>query len=232
MFRAILGVIFLATTFMSTNCAAMMSHEFHTYPYDMKQQITRYKTYAYHHLAPYFRRQGLPYPPHEIAILVFKQERRLELWARENGPWKFIRSYGVLAASGGPGPKLRNGDHQVPEGIYHIVGLNPNSLFNLSMELNYPNEFDRAHARADGRHDLGNEIFIHGKDRSIGCIAIGDNSIEQLFVLAYSVGIKNVEVIIAPNDLRTESPIYSWRHPFWLPQLYSNIRQALLPFRA
>jgi len=232
MFKALLASIFTVMCIFSTNSSAMMSHQFHTYPYDLSYKVNKYKNYSISHLAPYFRQQGMSFPPREVAFLVFKQEKRLELWARNTGAWHYIRSFDVLAASGGPGPKLRNNDHQVPEGIYHIVGLNPNSLFNLSMELNYPNQFDRAHAMIDGRRDLGNDIFIHGKNRSIGCVAIGDKSIEQLFVLAYAVGIQNVEVIIAPNDLRREAPVYRFFHPRWLPQLYANIRQALMPFNA
>jgi murein L,D-transpeptidase YafK len=65
-------------------------------------------------------------------------------------------------ASGGLGPKLGAGDRQGPERIYAIESLNPNSLFHLSMRLNYPNEFDQMRAKQDGRSDLGGDIMIHG----------------------------------------------------------------------
>ncbi len=68
--------------------------------------------------------------------------------------------------------------------------------------LNYPNSADRYYARLDHRHDLGDDIFIHGSDASIGCIPIGNKAIEQLFVLAYLVGERYIKVIIAPDDLR------------------------------
>ena len=122
-------------------------------------------------------------------------------------------------------------DRQVPEGIYRLEALNPDSRFDLSMELNYPNSEDQYHARMDGRSDLGGEIFIHGNKLSIGCIAIGDANIQQLFVLVYEVGMRNVTVIVAPNDLRYEKPLRSSEKVSWLPQLYGEIYQALLPFK-
>ena len=69
--------------------------------------------------------------------------------------------YPILAASGVLGPKLREGDKQVPEGIYGAEALNPNSKFHLSIRLNYPNTFDRRMAQSDGRTQLGGDIMIH-----------------------------------------------------------------------
>src|SRR5436190_607476 len=82
------------------------------------------------------------------------------------GAWRFVREYPVMAASGGRGPKLREGDGQVPEGMYTIDWLNPNSSYHLSMHVDYPNAFDRAHAADDGRTALGGAIMIHGRDVS------------------------------------------------------------------
>jgi murein L,D-transpeptidase YafK len=183
-------------------------------------------------LLPYFQRAGISYPPREVALLVFKQEKKLELWASNGYVWRLIKIYPILAASGGPGPKLREGDDQVPEGIYKITSLNPHSRFHLSLDLNYPNAFDRQHACWDHRCHPGSNIFIHGHAVSIGCIAIGDRAIEELFVLIYKTGLQQVTVIIAPNDLRTEQPLRNRnKSPRWLPLLYRNISQALTPFK-
>ncbi|NUM55553.1 MAG: L,D-transpeptidase family protein [Candidatus Hydrogenedentes bacterium] len=167
------------------------------------------------------------FPPARIALLAFKDSRRVELYAENDGRWSFIRDYPIVAASGNAGPKLREGDRQVPEGIYAIDGLNPNSAFHLSMKVNYPNEFDRAMAGADGRTDLGGDIFIHGRDASIGCLAMGDAAIEELFTLAAEVGIENSRVVIAPTDLRTQTPERYDAQPVWLPELYANVRAEL-----
>jgi len=138
----------------------------------------------------------------------------------------------VLAASGASGPKLQRGDRQGPEGVYRISYLNPNSRYHVSLRVNYPNRFDRKMASPDGRRNLGGDIMIHGKNSSAGCLAMGDNAAEELFVLAAEVGLSRIRVIIAPTDLRT-SEIPSKRDtPKWLPQLYREIAGAMTEFKA
>jgi hypothetical protein len=184
-------------------------------------------------LKPYFEDAGMTYPPRQIALIGLKDEMELELWAEKDAGWVYIRTYEILAASGDVGPKQKVGDHQVPEGIYHITSLNPNSRFHLSMKIDYPNDFDLEKAREDNRTGLGGDIFIHGKAKSVGCIAIGNKAIEELFVLVAKTGIENAKIVIAPNDLRKWKP---WLHvtetyPPWLPELYDAISQELAKFR-
>lgn len=183
------------------------------------------------HLLTYFTDASISYPPDGIALLIFKKERNIELWAAANNLRHFVRSYPILGASGICGPKLQRGDGQVPEGIYKIVALHPNSIFHLSMKLNYPNEFDYHKAREDGRTDLGDDIFIHGESSSVGCIAIGNSNIEDLFILTSYVGLDNVEVIIAPYDMRDgQQELKDIIDPIWLPELYRHVHNALMPF--
>lgn len=150
---------------------------------------------------------GLTFPFRGVTLVGLKEERRLEVWAlgEKGGAPVFLKSYPVLGASGVAGPKLREGDRQVPEGIYRLTGLNPNSAFHLSMRVNYPNEFDKSMAREEGRSGLGGDIFIHGRSASIGCLAMGDAPIEELFFLACRVGVENVTVLLAPWDLRVKA---------------------------
>ena len=176
----------------------------------------------------YFAKAKVSYPPREVTLIALKQEKKLELWARDSGDFRFIRDYYILGASGEAGPKLRQGDRQVPEGIYRIKELNPNSHYHLSMKLNYPNEFDLFHAWQERRTNPGSDIFIHGKTASIGCLAMGDQTIEELFVLTAQVGAENVKVVIAPHDPR----IYpleadSAEFPEWTLELYSNISSEI-----
>ncbi len=179
-------------------------------------------------LKPYFSKAGVAYPPREIVLIAFKDERKMELWARSNGKFQLIRPYNIKAASGMRGPKLRQGDRQVPEGVYHIERLNPNSNYHLSMKVDYPNEFDLNHAEYDGRQDLGGDIFIHGKNVSAGCLAMGDAAIEELFVLAAHVGTNNIKVVISPSDPRlrpldTSHPSL----PVWTAELYDRITREV-----
>jgi hypothetical protein len=178
-----------------------------------------------------FRKAGLGWPPARVHLIALKQEAKLELWADGSGGRKLVHVYPILAASGTVGPKLRQGDEQVPEGIYQVTWLHPNSDYHLSMKLDYPNRFDREKGRADGRADLGGDIFIHGSDVSIGCLAMGNPAIEELFVLAAKVRPKSVRVIITPWDLRLKAPPKTTPNGVdWLPELYRRLRAALAPF--
>lgn len=103
-------------------------------------------------LRPFFSQAGVSYPPARLCIVAIKQDKLLHICAAgPDGAMRFIRSYPILGVSGQLGPKLREGDRQVPEGIYAIDSLNPNSKYHLSLRVNYPNAFDRAMARQDGR---------------------------------------------------------------------------------
>lgn len=174
--------------------------------------------------------KGLLYPPTSLAFLAFKREKTLEVWLQDSNDWIHLKNYPILGASGVAGPKLREGDMQVPEGLYRITWLNHNSAFHLSLKLNYPNAFDRKYARLEGRLQPGSNIFIHGEDVSTGCLAIGNPAIEELFHLVEQVGRKNIQVIIAPYDFRRAKPVAGEHTPKWTPILYQHIQQALSPF--
>jgi hypothetical protein len=101
----------------------------------------------------------------------------------------------------------------------------------LSMMINYPNNFDRLQASKDGRKNLGGSIFMHGKSMSVGCLAVGDKAIDQLFLLVRRVGLNHTQLIIGPNDLRQAKPATStFAQPRWLPELYLQISTALRQF--
>ena len=161
----------------------------------------------------------------KIRILVFKNERMVEL--RAPG-WKDPRKYPMTAFSGTLGPKLREGDGQIPEGVYGIEYLNPNSSYYLSLKVSYPSAVDKARAKKDGRTKLGGDIMIHGKAVTIGCVPVGDDAIEDIFYLASAVGIKNMSVIIAPYDMRKGRRPELERSPIkWYPILCNEIHTAL-----
>ncbi|HPG89541.1 MAG TPA: L,D-transpeptidase family protein, partial [Hyphomicrobium sp.] len=179
-----------------------------------------------------FRAAAAPYPPSDIALVAIKDEKMLELHARASGrKWKLIHRYPVTAASGASGPKLRQGDKQVPEGVYGVSFLNPDSKYHVSLRVNYPNAFDREMAAKDGRLNLGGDIMIHGKNVSVGCLAVGDEAAEELFVLASKIGLPNVKVIIAPTDFRRDGlPEAKPGEPGWLPSLYTEVASAMSEF--
>jgi len=179
--------------------------------------------------APYFQTAGIGYPPARVILVGLKDEQALEIYAAEKtGPFRFIRAYPILAESGMLGPKLREGDNQVPEGIYGIALLNPNSTYHVSMEVSYPNDFDRAMARREHRTHLGSAIMIHGNACSAGCLAMGDGAAEDLFVLAHDTGLAHLKIILSPVDFRRHAlPTAMPPQPAWVSELYQKIQQEL-----
>jgi len=197
----------------------------------VSQRVAQYGAVVDQRLAPVFASQNIPYPPTRLALIGFKGERVLEVWATDkDGTYQFIKSYPILAASGKPGPKLRQGDGQVPEGIYRIELLNPNSLYHLSLRVGYPNDSDRQRAERDGRSDLGGDIMIHGGAGSSGCLAMGDEAAEDLFVLAARTGLSNITVILSPVDFRRRDLPGQTTQPAWIMGLYTDIRKTLSIF--
>jgi murein L,D-transpeptidase YafK len=134
-------------------------------------------------LAQRFAAAGLSYPGSSIFFCVHKLEREFELWARnaDQENYRLVHIYPILGASGRLGPKRREGDRQVPEGFYQVDRFNPKSEFHLSLRINYPNAADRKKADPVAP---GSDIYVHGGERSAGCLAIGDDAIEEIYVAA------------------------------------------------
>ena len=195
-------------------------------------RVAQYGPAARARLAPFFAAAGIAYPPERFVLLGFKLERELDLLASGSGrDLTFIRAYPIRGMSGTLGPKLREGDGQVPEGIYTIVYLNPDSVAHLSLALSYPNDYDRARAAQDGRDTLGGDIMIHGGSMSSGCLAMGDEAAEDLFVLAAETGWERATVVLSPVDFRTESLPVAYRPGApWVIDLYVRLRATLREF--
>ncbi len=129
---------------------------------------------------------------------IFKQESELELWLEgSDGHYRLFRTWPICHWSGDLGPKLAEGDGQAPEGVYQVdaAAMNPRSRFHLSFNLGFPNAFDRAHGRT------GSFLMVHGNCVSIGCYAMGDAAIEQIYTLvaaAHEGGQRQVPVLALP----------------------------------
>jgi murein L,D-transpeptidase YafK len=174
-----------------------------------------------------FRRKAIAYPPKRLQLIALKRERLLEVWASNAaGDYKFICEFPILAMSGGPGVKRKEGDKQVPEGFYKLTGLNPNSRYHLSIKVNYPNATDDANAATEKQ---GGDIFIHGSNVSIGCIAIGNESIEKVFCLTALTPAQDRRVLIAPCDFRI-GKVQASDAP-WVGRLYKQIADNMRKFR-
>ena len=160
-----------------------------------------------------------------VFLRIIKEERILELYVQEaSRHWEHLKTYPIAAMSGTIGPKTREGDHQAPEGFYrlHPAAMNPRSRFYLAFNIGYPNSYDEMLGRT------GSFIMVHGGSSSVGCFAMTDSVIEELYTLvqeAFSAGVKFIPVQIYPFRMTAErmaaerqSPHYIfWQHilPGW-----------------
>ena len=161
---------------------------------------------------------GLNYPPKQLMFRAFKDEKTLEIWGANSSKstLRLIKKYPILAASGTLGPKKKYGDYQVPEGWYHINTFNPNSSYHLSLGLNYPTAVERDLARPN---DPGGDIYIHGYNRSAGCLAMGDPAIEEIYTIARGAT-NRVYVFILPSRTNPGSNVATAPNALYYAQLY------------
>lgn len=164
-----------------------------------------------------FEEADVAFPPEELLLRAYKSEREMEVWAtgEPGGEMKHVTTYEICAASGELGPKRMEGDGQVPEGFYSIQYLWPQSAYHLAMKVGYPNVSDRilGHPQFPG-----SDIMIHGACASIGCLAMSDERIQELWVMASAAGSSDISVIILPTrdrEMLTELPSYAEHAAFW-----------------
>jgi murein L,D-transpeptidase YafK len=158
-------------------------------------------------------------PKHSpILIRLFKEEAELEVWKQDTkGSFQILKTYPICRWSGDLGPKLREGDRQAPEGFYTVTPklMNPNSSFHLSMNMGYPNAFDKANDRD------GSLLMIHGDCWSIGCYAMTDEQIGEIYALAREAFIGRPEFQVQAYPFRL-TPANLARHrnnpnlAFWM----------------
>lgn len=166
--------------------------------------------------------QGLAFGA-PIFIRIFKDSRELELWVESDTCFTKFRTYPICSFSGDLGPKLRTGDGQSPEGFYFVnpARMNPSSRFHLSFNLGYPNAYDRAHGRT------GSFLMVHGACVSIGCYAMTDRGIEEIYAMA-DAALRNGQpffrVHVFPFRLTTEN-LEPHRHSRWL-DFWTNLKDG------
>lgn len=168
-FLSILTVFLLITPLSSTSKAPPTSTR-------SKKATARVKPQLEKDLAKKGMKFGAP-----IYIRIFKHEEKLELWVKKKKKFELFRTYPICTYGGeGLGPKLRQGDGMAPEGFYFVRAgqFNPYSSYHLAFNIGYPNKFDRYHKRTGGH------IMVHGNCVSIGCFAMTNAKIDEIYALA------------------------------------------------
>ncbi len=158
-----------------------------------------------------------------VFIRIFKKEKQLEIWFRQGLSYIMFKSYTICRFSGGLGPKLREGDKQSPEGFYTVgtSQLNPNSSYHLSFNLGFPNEYDRSH------HRTGSLLMIHGRCSSIGCFAMTDFRMDEIYAVVESAiiaGQHQVPVHIFPFKM-TRANMALHKNSKWI-HFWRNIKEG------
>lgn len=165
----------------------------------------------------------------ELFLRAFKFEKKLEIWVRDIHQDTFAL-YDIIdfcATSGELGPKRKEGDGQIPEGLYQISNFNPMSNYHLSLRVNYPNEVDKNFADP---HHPGSDIYIHGGCETIGCIPITDLEIQKLYVLAVKGKNKSpypISIHIFPSKMTPPIMKYLLNQPY--PEAIKKHWQSIEP---
>jgi len=158
-----------------------------------------------------------------VFIRIFKEEKELELWVDDGKVFKHFKTWPICKYSGKLGPKLKEGDQQAPEGFYFVPRsrMNPRSRFHLSFNLGYPNTYDRAHKRT------GSALMVHGNCVSIGCYAMTNARIEEIYSLcdaALKGGQRFFRVHSFPFRM-TEANMKRHAQSKWIEEWY-NLKQG------
>lgn len=141
-----------------------------------------------------------------VYIRIFKEEKTLELWMKQGDRYALFETYPICKASGKLGPKVREGDKQAPEGFYEInsAHFNPNSNYHLAINMGYPNAYDEANGRT------GSYLMIHGACSSVGCYALTDKYIDEVYTLVEAAvrnGQRSVAIHAFPFRMTRENLI-------------------------
>ena len=153
-----------------------------------------------------------------ILIRIYKEQSTLEVWKQDRtGNFAPLKAYPICKFSGKLGPKLAQGDYQAPEGFYDITPdqMNPWSVEYLAFNTGFPNAFDRSLGRT------GSFLMVHGGCESVGCYAMTDHEMEEIYGLAdeaFKGGQDKIQLEAFPFQMTAENLA---RHsddsnaPFW-----------------
>jgi len=159
-----------------------------------------------------------------IFIRIFKESKELELWLKDGIQYRLFKIYKICTyGPEGLGPKIMQGDGKAPEGFYFVtpIQLNPISDFYLSFDIGYPNKYDKLHGRT------GNNIMVHGKCTSIGCFAMTDSIMEEIYTLAdaaFRNGQKSFQIHIFPFRMNKEN-MKKHKNSIWF-NFWKNLKEG------
>jgi murein L,D-transpeptidase YafK len=170
-------------------------------------------------------KKGIQIKHVEIFLRAFKYEQKLEVWVKGKTQEQFVffKSYDFCRSSGKLGPKRKEGDYQIPEGLYHVNVYNPLSNFHLSLGINYPNNSDKI---LGDTLQPGSDIYIHGGCMTIGCIPITNKNIKELYTITSIAHQQQEQIPIHIFPFRmNEQNVQKWNTQYPLhAYLWNNLK--------
>jgi murein L,D-transpeptidase YafK len=158
-----------------------------------------------------------------VLIRIFKAESELELWMQKDDRFELFATYPICKWSGRLGPKLHEGDKQAPEGLYAVSmpQIHRRGRWPRAFNIGFPNAFDRAMERT------GSLILVHGGCSSIGCFAMTNPKMDEIYQLseqALQQGQQIIPVHVFPFRM-TEANLAAHADSEWQP-FWRNIKDA------
>jgi murein L,D-transpeptidase YafK len=154
-----------------------------------------------------------------ILLRIYKSESALEVWKQSRGgKYALLKTYPICKFSGTLGPKISEGDRQAPEGFYEITPaqMNPMSREYLAFNIGFPNALDRSLGRT------GSVVMVHGGCHSIGCYAMTDQNMDEIYALigeAFIGGQDKIQLQAYPFRMIAENLVAHAENnpnaPFW-----------------
>ncbi|MGA7323199.1 MAG: L,D-transpeptidase family protein [Rhodomicrobium sp.] len=162
-----------------------------------------------------------------IFLRVYKKTSEMQLWVQQGPRYVLFKTYGICRWSGALGPKMFEGDRQSPEGLYRITSadLIVNPRWDRAMNINYPNSYDVLNGRS------GSSILIHGKCGSIGCFAIQDTNVEEVYAAVRAAlhnGQSYIPVLSLPFRFAAVAP--AKEDTLQMNEFWTDLRRADLLF--
>ena len=148
-----------------------------------------------------------------MLLRVFKAEATVELYLHDGARFQLFAKYPICFWNGDLGPKLRRGDKQSPEGFFTVTAdhLRPSGHWNRALDLGFPTPYEEMQGHT------GDGILIHGGCGSVGCIAMTDPVIEEIYQLAKAAlkgGQREIPVHVFPFRM-TAAHMTSFKDSPW-----------------
>lgn len=166
-------------------------------------------------------------PGDPVHLRVFKEESELELWMKSADEPQYVlfKVFRLTHCAGQPGPKLREGDGQAPEGFYNASAdsMRPETKHHLGIDLGFPNRYDRYHGYT------GSDLMLHGGANGAGAYALSPQDMEEVYTLAEAgleEGQKQIRISVLPFRMTDKRMDRAWKENSSSLEFWMNLKEG------